>query len=205
MAVRISVAIVRACYTMENGPNDKNGEKMGKTWKILPRSKMGKKWPRYFSAIFFPLIFDRGKFSTFFPFFPHFCRSARFPLCSRPARLQKPRGPFSRISGALPKVLARGSTVISAWTCTPDELPENGFGPSLKTLTSLNKESRPFFLGDNSMRSLPSVLPLAITACGGPESYFSLAIIAFGALEFIVPEYYCRLGKMEKRSLTSLI
>ena len=41
-------------------------------------------------------------------------------------------------------------------------------------------------------------LPLAITASGGLEgNIFSLAIIAFGAFQFIVPEYYCRLGKME--------
>ena len=61
---------------------------------------------------------------------------------------------------------------------------------SLKTLTSLNKESRPFFLGDNSIRSLPFVSSLsAITASGGPECYFSLVIIAFGAFGFIVPKY----------------
>ena len=41
----------------------------------------------------------------------------------------------------------------------------------------------------------PLFLPLAITAFGGPEGYFSLSIIAFGAFEFIVPEYYYRLGK----------
>ena len=36
------VAIVRAWYTMENGPNDKNGKKLGKTWKICPDRKWGK-------------------------------------------------------------------------------------------------------------------------------------------------------------------
>ena len=36
-----------------------------------------------------------------------------------------------------------------------------GLFASLKTLTSLNKESRPFFLGDNSIWSLPSVSPLS--------------------------------------------
>ena len=40
---------------------------------------------------------------------------------------------------------------------------------------------------------------LAITAFGGPESYFSLAIIAFGAFDFIVPKHYCRLGKNTRR------
>ena len=48
-------------------------------------------------------------------------------------------------------------------------------------------------------------LLLAITAFGGPESYFSLAIISFGAYVFIVFKYYDRLGKMDKMSLASLI
>ena len=114
------LAIVRACYTMENGPNDKNGKKMGKPWKICPDRKWGKngqkipkKWkigPIFhflvFFGHFFP-IFDRGKFSTFFPFFSHFCRSARFPLCSRPARLQilstDGSGRFYRIPEKSPK------------------------------------------------------------------------------------------------------
>ena len=43
----------------------------------------------------------------------------------------------------------------------------------------------------------PLFLPLAITAFGGPEVYFSLAIIAFAAFEFIVTKYYSCLGKME--------
>ena len=47
-------------------------------------------------------------------------------------------------------------------------------------------------------------LPLAITACGGPEGYFSLAIVAFGAFQLTVPEYDCRLGKMEFRIPDSL-
>ena len=65
---------------------------------------------------------------------------------------------------------------------------EKGLFPqTLKTLTSLNKEVRPVFLGDN--------LPLVITAFGGPESYFSLAIIAFGAFGFIVPKHQYCLGK----------
>ena len=67
---------------------------------------------------------------------------------------------------------------------------------TLKSLTSLNEESRPFFLGDTSIWSFRSV-SLVITAFGGPESYFSLAIIAFGAFEFVVSKYDGRLGKME--------
>ena len=63
---------------------------------------------------------------------------------------------------------------------------------ALKTLTSLTKEVRSFSLSDNSIWSYPPVFPLAIT-----EGYFSLAIIAFEAFEFIVPKYYYRLGKME--------
>ena len=65
----------------------------------------------------------------------------------------------------------------------------NCLGMTLKTLTSLNKEVRPFFLGETSIWRFPLCLPLAITAFGGPESYFSLAIIAFGSFEFIVPKY----------------
>ena len=55
------------------------------------------------------------------------------------------------------------------------------------TLSSLNKEFRPFFLGDNSIWSFPSVSTLSDYSSGGPESYFSLAIIVFGAFAFIVP------------------
>ena len=51
----------------------------------------------------------------------------------------------------------------------------------------------------------PFFLPLAITAFGGHERYFGLAVIAlFGASEFIVPKCYYRWGKMGKRSLVSL-
>ena len=43
-------------------------------------------------------------------------------------------------------------------------------------------------------------LPLAITAFGGPEGNFlSLATIAFGVFQFIVPKYHHRLGKMESK------
>ena len=45
----------------------------------------------------------------------------------------------------------------------------------------------------------PLLLPLANTAFGGHEAYFSLAIIAFGAFGFIVPKYYDRLGKREAK------
>ena len=78
----------------------------------------------------------------------------------------------------------------------PSQIP--GFpcqSMTLKILTSLSKEVRPFFLGDNSIWSFPSVsppiafgvfplfLPLAITGFGGPEGHFGLAIIAFGAFQ----------------------
>ena len=77
---------------------------------------------------------------------------------------------------------------------------------TLKALTSLNKESRPFFLGDNSIwRFLSGNLPSAITAFGGLERYFSLAIIGFGAFGFVVPKNYDRLGRMDKGSLEFLI
>ena len=60
---------------------------------------------------------------------------------------------------------------------------------SLENPNPLNKEVRPFFLGDNRLGVFPLFLPLAIRAFGGPESYFSLAMIAFGAFELIVPKY----------------
>ena len=74
-------------------------------------------------------------------------------------------------------------------------------------VTSINKEVRPFFLSDNSIWSYGSFsfLLLAITAFGGPEGYFSLAIIALGAFQFIVPKYYYRLGKMEFKESSLLI
>ena len=76
---------------------------------------------------------------------------------------------------------------------------------SLKTLTSLNKEVKPFFLSDNSIWSFPSVSSLAITAFGGPEDYFSLAITAFGAFEYMVPKYYHRFREMQFNESSLLI
>ena len=76
----------------------------------------------------------------------------------------------------------------------------------MKALSSLNKEVRLFFLGDNSIWSFPSVSSLSdYTAFGGPEGYFSLATIAFGAFQFIVPKYYYRLGKTEFEESSLLI
>ena len=46
---------------------------------------------------------------------------------------------------------------------------------------------------------LYQILPLAITAFGGSDGYFSLAIMAFGAFEVVVPKYQYRLGKMESK------
>ena len=75
--------------------------KNGKNVENLPRSKTGKngekipkKWKIglifHFFGIFRPFFphFRSGQIFHVFPFFSHFCRSARFPLCSRPARLQ---------------------------------------------------------------------------------------------------------------------
>ena len=77
-----------------------------------------------------------------------------------------------------------------------------GFGRLENPNLLINKEVRPFFL---RFAVSPLVFSLAITAFGRPEGYFSLAIRAFGAFGFIVPEYYYRLGNMDKRSLDSLI
>ena len=43
-----------------------------------------------------------------------------------------------------------------------------------------------------------------MTAFGGPEGYSSLAVIAFGALQFIVPKYYYLLGKMRLKKSSLL-
>ena len=52
---------------------------------------------------------------------------------------------------------------------------------------------------------MPLGSSLSDTAFAGPEGYFCLAIIAFGAFEFIVPKYDYRLGKNGKLlSLDSL-
>ena len=81
---KTTLAIVRACYTMENGPNDKTGEKIGnKKLENLLRSKMENKMAekyrkmenranflfRHLSAIFSPFLIGA---STIFPFFPLF-------------------------------------------------------------------------------------------------------------------------------------
>ena len=77
--------------------------------------------------------------------------------------------------------------------------------PSLKNpvngLTSLNKEVG----GVRAFGVFPLFLPLAITAFGGPEGYFSFVIIAFGAFQFIVPKYYDRLGRMDFEGSSLLI
>ena len=65
----------------------------------------------------------------------------------------------------------------------------------LETLTSLNKEVRLFSYATIAFGVFPLLLPLAITAFGGPEGCSSLEIIAFGTFERIVPKYYYRLGK----------
>ena len=70
------------------------------------------------------------------------------------------------------------------------------YNRTLKTLTSLNKEVRAVFPRRQlAFGDFPLFLPLAIPAFGSPEGCFSLAIIAFGAFEYIVPKCYCRLGK----------
>ena len=63
-----------------------------------------------------------------------------------------------------------------------------------------------FCVGDNSIFGvIPLFLPLAIAAFEDPEGYSSLAIITFGAFEFIAPKHENRKGEMDKRSLNSLI
>ena len=67
---------------------------------------------------------------------------------------------------------------------------------TLKTLTSLNKEVRPFFLGDNGIWSFPSVSSLSEYSIWR-SLRFSLAIMAFGACGLIVPKYCHRVGNVE--------
>ena len=62
------------------------------------------------------------------------------------------------------------------------ELQVKNCTDTLKALTSLSKASRPFFLGDSTFGVFPLFLPLAIAAFGGPEGYFSLAIIALWSI-----------------------
>ena len=76
------------------------------------------------------------------------------------------------VSRLIPRSLLFSSIAISGVHAPPQ---------SLKTPTSLKKESRPYFLGDNRFG--------VSVALGGPEGYFCLAIIAFGATEVMVPKY----------------
>ena len=62
---------------------------------------------------------------------------------------------------------------------------------ALKTLTSLNKEVRPFFLSENSILSFPSVSSLCDYSIWEVlKAIFCPAIIAFAAFQFIVPKYF---------------
>ena len=75
----------------------------------------------------------------------------------------------------------------------------------MNALASLNKERKPFFLGDKSIWSFRSVSSLSdYSSFEGPGQHFSLAIISFGTFEFIVPKCAYRLGKWKLRSLDSL-
>ena len=66
----------------------------------------------------------------------------------------------------------------------------------LKAPTSLNKESRPFFLSNSSIWWFLSVSsPKRLQHLEVLKAIFSLAIMAFRAFRFIVPKYYYRLGK----------
>ena len=79
-------------------------------------------------------------------------------------------------------------------------------GQPLKTLTSSDKKSSlcRFSKATIAFGAFPEFLSLAITVLGGPEGSFRFAIIAFGALEFILPQIRLSLRKKEKTSLDSL-
>ena len=91
----------------------------------------------------------------------------------------------------------RGKKAIRQQSC-PAVCPEEARGGSKNVVALLipqlsysHESFSPFAFSSAIIAfgvfSLP--LPLEITASGGPESSFSLAIRAFGAFEFIVPEY----------------
>ena len=91
----------------------------------------------------------------------------------------------------------RGTFAKLWWMCQASceccigfvKLRQTSMKVPLKTLTSLNNEAvRLLFLGDN-------IAFIAITAFGGTEGYFRLAIIAFGTFESGVPKSYYRLEK----------
>ena len=112
------LAIVRACYTMENGPNNKNGKKWEKNVKHLPRSnenwkKMAEKYRKngklarfsifsVFFGHFFPFSIGANfpRFPIFFPIFvvrpvfhcvagPHDCKDWREVVETGPKTQQK--------------------------------------------------------------------------------------------------------------------
>ena len=101
--------------------------------------------------------------------------------------------PFPKISSYSKKGSQKGSSKVSCYVLTV----KTGSQKALKALTSLNKESRHFSWAIIAFGVFALILPLAVTAFGAPEGYFSLAITAFRS--------YDRLGTMEKRSLDSLI
>ena len=72
-----------------------------------------------------------------------------------------------------------------------------------ETLTSLNKESRPFFLGDRSIWSFPSVS--CLSDCSMWRSWKLLQPCDHSIWSIWVHCPQNSLGKMEKRSLDSLI
>ena len=139
-------------------------------------------------------------FSLFLPF-PPFSGGCEEQL-ENP--ISEEKGLFPQMSSDLlkPPSLESPSAALQ-FMIIYDDFP----GSSLKNgLTSLNKDVRTFFLSDDSIFGVfPLFLLLAITVFGGPEGYASLAIIAFGALQFIVPECYYRIGKMEFKESSLLI
>ena len=92
------LAIVRAWYTMENGPNAKMDKKKVEKLPDRKRGNMGEKYPKmekrpdlaffwYFWGHLSPCSIG-ANFLYFSPIFSHFWRSARLPLRASPTRLQ---------------------------------------------------------------------------------------------------------------------
>ena len=81
-------------------------------------------------------------------------------------------------------------TLPLSWTKKRSEVVRSGFFSrfcTLKTLPSLNKEVRQFFLGDKGIWSFPSVSSLSDYSTW--RSWRLFCYLAFGAVQFMVPKY----------------
>ena len=92
------------------------------------------------------------------------------------------------------------SYYVPSFFCKPTSYKRTGpaFEEFWKTLASLGR----FYYATIAFGVVPLFLPLAITAFGGPEGYFSLACI--WSISVHCPQILVSLRKMEFRSLAAL-